>query len=46
MGKYNKLAKKIAKKVEKRISRKLTKAILSRLDLEKLVTSRSFDDKK
>jgi hypothetical protein len=41
MSKYDKLAKKIAKKVTKKLSKKLIKAIYNRLDLEKILSSRS-----
>ena len=42
MSKYDKLANKIAKKVTKKLSKKLIKAIYNRLDLEKILSSRSF----
>jgi hypothetical protein len=42
MSKHDKLAKKIAKKVTKKLSKKLIKAIYNRLDLEKILSSRSF----
>ena len=42
MSKYDILANKIAKKVTKKLSKKLIKAIYNRLDLEKILSSRSF----
>jgi hypothetical protein len=42
MSKYDKLANKITKKLSKKLSKKLIKAIYNRLDLEKILSSRSF----